>query len=112
MSRARCSASQARRPASSRALRAAAALADSVRTDTPAARALREALELVGGLVDCLQVALVFELSSRRRKVGMPALGHPPARELDVPLVERGIELEQQQVALDVKDTVGIRDLP
>ena len=89
-------------------MRAAAALALTAFALTlPAARALREALELVGGLVDRLQVALVLELPSRRREVGVPALGHPPARELDVALVERRLELEQQQVALDVKDDRG-----
>ena len=48
--------------------------------DAPAARAFGEALELVGGLVDGLQVALVLELPPGGRDVGVPALGHAPPR--------------------------------
>ena len=69
----------------------------------PAARLLGEALELVGGLVDRLQVALVLELAPGRRDVGMPALRHPAARELDVALVERRLDLQEQDGLLDVQ---------
>ncbi len=77
---------------------------DGVRRDLPPARALRQALELVGGLVDRLQVALVLVLASGWRDVGVPALGHAPARELHVALVERRLELQQEQMLLDVED--------
>ena len=56
---------------------------DRVARDLAAARPLGELLELVGGLVDRLQVALVLELPARRRDVGVPALGLAPPRELD-----------------------------
>src|SRR6202030_1293774 len=72
-----------------------------------AARALGEALELVGGEVDRLQVALVLELAPGGRDVGVPALGHPPSRELHVALVERSLELQQEHVLLDVEDVAG-----
>ena len=45
----------------------------------------------------------MFELAARRREVGIAALGHPAPRELNVPLVERSLDLEQQEVALDIK---------
>ena len=41
------------------------------------------------------------------RDVGVPALGHPPARELHVALVERRLELQQEQLLLDVEDRRG-----
>ena len=75
--------------------------------DAPAARALRDPLELVGGLVDRLEVALVFELPALRREVGMPALGHPAARELHVALGERRLELQEEKVLLDIEDRHG-----
>jgi hypothetical protein len=62
-----------------------------------AAKALRQGLELVGGLVDRLQVALVLELLARRRDVRVPDLRHAAARELHVALVERRLELEKEQ---------------
>jgi hypothetical protein len=34
----------------------------------------------------------------------VPALGHPPARELHVALGEWRLQLQQEQVLLDVKD--------
>ena len=89
------------------AARRGGARAHRVARDLAAARALGEALELVGGLVDRLQVALVLELAPGGRDVGVPALGHPPARELHVALVERRLELQQEQVLLDVEDGCG-----
>jgi hypothetical protein len=49
-------------------------------------------------------VALVLELLPGRRDVGMPLLGQAPARELDVALVERRIDLQQEDRLLDVDD--------
>ena len=77
---------------------------DRVARDAAAARALGQALELVGGLVDRLQMALVLELAALRGDVRVPALGHAPARELHVALVERRLELQQEQMLLDVED--------
>jgi hypothetical protein len=76
---------------------------DGVARHPPAAGILREALELVGGLVDGLQVPLVLELLARRGDVGMPDLRHPPARELDVALVEGRVDLQQEDRLLDVQ---------
>src|SRR5271168_1435126 len=70
------------------------ARAHGVARDRSAAGALRQALELVGRLVDGLQVALVLELAALWRHVRMPALGHPPARQLHVTLLERRLQLE------------------
>ena len=67
---------------------------DGVLGDAPAARALGEALELVGGLVDRLEMALVLELLAGRGEVGVPDLGEAPAGELHLALAERGLELE------------------
>jgi hypothetical protein len=47
-------------------------------------------------------VALVLELAPGGSDVGVPALGHAPARELHVALVEGRLELEQEHVLLDV----------
>ena len=77
---------------------------DRVARDASAAGGLRELLELVGRLVDRLQVALVLVLASRRRDVGMPALGHPAARELHGALVERRLELQEKKCLFDVED--------
>ena len=77
---------------------------DGVARDASAARALRQALELVGGLVDRLEVALVLELAARGSDVRMPALGHAPASELHVALVEGRLELQQEHVLLDVEN--------
>jgi hypothetical protein len=43
-----------------------------------------------------------------RRDVRVPALGHPAARELHVALVERRLELQQEQMLLDVEDVLGM----
>ena len=69
-----------------------------------AARLVGEALELVGGAVDRLQMALVLGLLAGRCDVGMPALGHPPAGELDLARVERRLELQEEQGLLDIED--------
>jgi hypothetical protein len=76
---------------------------DGVARDLTAARLLGELLELVGGLVDGLQVALVLELPARRRDVGMPDLREPAPRELYVALAERRLDLKQQDGLLDVQ---------
>src|SRR5262249_53115980 len=65
---------------------------------------LGELLELVGRLVDRLQVALMLVLASRRGDVGMPCLGHPAPRQLHGALIERGLELQQEQRLLYVED--------
>ena len=62
---------------------------DGVARDPPAARGLGDPLELVGGLVDRLQVALVRDLLAGRREVRMPDLGLAAAGQLDVALLER-----------------------
>ncbi len=74
-----------------------------VARDLAAARVLGQLLELVGGLVDRLQVALVLELPPGRRDVWMPHLGEPAPRELDVALVERRLDLKEQDRLLDVQ---------
>ena len=74
-----------------------------VARDLAAARLLGELLERIGRLVDRLQVALVLELPPRRGDVGMPELGQPPSRELDVALPERRFDLEEQDGLLDVQ---------
>src|SRR4051794_32397416 len=66
---------------------------DGVARDLAAARLLRELLELVGGHVDRLEVALVLELLAGRGDVRVPALCHPAASELDGALVERRLDL-------------------
>ncbi|MDX6714373.1 MAG: UDP-N-acetylmuramate dehydrogenase, partial [Baekduia sp.] len=72
--------------------------------DLAAARLLRELLELVGGLVDRLEVALVLELLAGRCEIGMPDLGLPAARELDVALLEGRVELQEEHCLFDVED--------
>ena len=52
-------------------------------------------------------MALVLELPALRRDVRVPALGHPPARQLHRALVERRLQLQQQQMLLDVQDGRG-----
>jgi hypothetical protein len=47
---------------------------------------------------------LVLVRAARRRDVRMPALGHAPARELHGALVERRLELEQEDRLFDVED--------
>ena len=49
----------------------------------------------------------MLELPPGRREVGVPDLGQAPARELHVALLERGLELQQQQGLLDVQDGAG-----
>jgi len=39
-----------------------------------------------------------------RCDVRVPALGHPPARELHVALIEGRLELQQEQGSFDVED--------
>ena len=46
----------------------------------------------------------MLELLARRRDVGVPDLGHAAPRELDLALVERRLQLEQQDGLLDVQD--------
>ncbi len=50
---------------------------------------------MIGGLVDRLQVTLVLELLARRGDVRMPALGHPPPRQLHLALVEGRLDLQR-----------------
>ncbi len=59
---------------------------------------------MIGGEVDRLQMTLVLVLLARRRDVRVPALGLLAARELDVALRERRIDLQQQDGLLDVED--------
>jgi hypothetical protein len=49
-------------------------------------------------------VALVLVAASGRGNVRVPALGHPAPGQLHRALVERGLELEQQQRSFDVQD--------
>ena len=67
---------------------------DRVARDAPAAEALGQPLELIRGLVDRLQMALMLVLAPGRRDVGVPTLGHATPRELHVALVERSLELQ------------------
>jgi hypothetical protein len=48
-------------------------------------------------------VALVLELLAGRRDVGVPALGLAPACELDVALVERWLDLQEENGLFDVQ---------
>ncbi|MCW3023482.1 MAG: UDP-N-acetylmuramate dehydrogenase [Conexibacter sp.] len=77
---------------------------DGVARDAAAARALGEALELVGGLVDGLEVALVLELLAGWGQVRMPHLGLLAAGQLDVALLEGRLELQEEQRLFDVED--------
>ena len=74
-----------------------------VAADSTAARLLCEPLQRVGRLVDGLQMAFVLMLPSGWCDVGMPDLGQPPARELDVALVERRIDLQQEDRLFDIQ---------
>ena len=76
---------------------------DRVARHAPAARALGQRDELVGRVVDRLQMALVLELAPGRRQVGVPDLGQPAARELDVALVEGRLDLQEEERLLDVE---------
>jgi hypothetical protein len=52
-------------------------------------RPLGEPLELVGSVIDRLQVTLVLALAPGGRNVRVPALGHAPPSELDVAYAKR-----------------------
>jgi hypothetical protein len=43
-------------------------------------------------------------LASGRSDVRVPALGHPASRELHLALVERGLQLEEQERLFEIKD--------
>jgi hypothetical protein len=77
---------------------------DRARADLATARGLGEQRELVGRLVDRLQVALVLVLAARGSDVRMPALGHPATSELDAALIKGRLELEQQERSFNVQD--------
>jgi hypothetical protein len=77
---------------------------DGVAGHRPAAGLLREALELVGRLVDGLEMTLVLALLPGRGYVGVPALGKSAPCKLDVALVERRIDLEKEDRLFDVDD--------
>ncbi len=77
---------------------------DRASRDAAAAHVLGELLELVGRLVDRLQMTLMLVLTTRRGDIGMPALCHPPARELDAALIKRRLELQQEHCLFDVED--------
>jgi hypothetical protein len=49
-------------------------------------------------------VALMLDLPAGRRNIGVPALGHPPSRELDIALVERRLELQQEHALFEIED--------
>jgi hypothetical protein len=49
-------------------------------------------------------VALMLMLATGGRDVRVPALGHLPSRQLHGALIERRLELEQEQRGFDVKD--------
>jgi hypothetical protein len=50
-------------------------------------------------------VALVLELLAGRSEIGMPLLGEAPPGELDVALVERRLDLQEEHRLLDVHDS-------
>ena len=75
-----------------------------VAADAASAGLLGELLELVGGLIDRLEMALMLVLSAGRSDVGVPALGHPAARELDFTGVERRLELQQEHRLFNIED--------
>ncbi len=75
-----------------------------VAAHTAAPALLGEPLELVGCSVDRLQVTLVLGLLAARRDVRVPALGHPPPRQLDAPLVEWRLQLQEEQRLLEIED--------
>ena len=77
---------------------------DSARADPATARGLGQLLELVGGLVDGLEMALMLVLTTGRSDVRVPALGHPPTRELYGALVEGRLEREQQQRLFQIEE--------
>jgi hypothetical protein len=76
---------------------------DRVARHAPAARALGQRDELIGRVVDRLQMAFVLELAPWRRQVGVPDLGQPAARELNVALVEGRLDLQEEERLLDVE---------
>jgi ATP-binding cassette ChvD family protein len=87
--------------------RGGGARADGVGRHAAAARPFGQPLQLVGRLVDRLQVALVLELAPLRGEVRVPALGHSPPGELHIALVKGRLQLEQEQVLLDIEDRGG-----
>jgi hypothetical protein len=50
-------------------------------------------------------VTLMLVLSARGSDVGVPALGHPPASQLNRALIERGLQLQQQERLFEVEHT-------
>jgi hypothetical protein len=50
-------------------------------------------------------VALVLVLAARWGDIGVPALRHPPARELHLALIERRLKLQQKECLLYIKDS-------
>ena len=54
-------------------------------------------------VADVGRVPLVLELLAGRRDVGMPPLGLPAPRELDVALVERRVDLQEEHGLFDVQ---------
>ncbi|MFM9126793.1 MAG: hypothetical protein ACKOTA_04385 [Solirubrobacterales bacterium] len=77
---------------------------DRIGGDLPTARVLGQFLELVGGLVDRLEVALVLDLAAGRGQVRVPDLGLTAPGELYGALVEGRVELQQLSALLDVQD--------
>jgi len=49
-------------------------------------------------------MSLMLVLAAWRRDVRMPALGHPPPRELNRALIEGRLELQQQEGLFDVEN--------
>ena len=47
----------------------------------------------------------MLALAARRRDVRMPLLGHPPPCQLNLPLVEGRLKLEEQERLLEVEET-------
>jgi len=78
--------------------------ADGVAADGAAPGGLGQTLKLVGGLVDCLQVALMLVAASGRGDVRVPAFGHSTPRKLHRALVKRRLDLQQQERCFDVQD--------
>ena len=71
--------------------------ADGVTAYPSATKRFGQPLELVGGFVDRLKVALMLVLPSGRSDVRMPLLGHPAPGQLHVPLIERRLELQEEK---------------
>jgi hypothetical protein len=69
---------------------------DCVSRDSSLPGALGQRLELIGGLVYCLEMALVLVLASGWGDVRVPALGHAASSELDISLIKGGLQLEEK----------------